>query len=1028
MTDNPKKDILRQKAQRIINERKNFDLNWYSKSLEELVEELQIYQVELEQQNIELIHATEKIEQQKEKFAELFDNAPNGYIIVDGDYNVLDANESFAKMVNVPIGEIKNAKVTRFIHPNYQDEFYFLLKNTYNKTGTFMSCVVQLNAPGLFRYVKVQSLLGQYNTNQQEVLRLALVDITKEMAQDLQLKEKSEEYAALNKEYYNANEELRKKNEKLNQTNRELEQVKQFQQNILDNISDTITRLDTSGTIEYASPSWYKAVNYRPEEVLNKSIFDFIHPDDLPMAHKGFKEAFQGKTYKIECRVKHKDGSFLWFEAKGTLLSDTSGKPTGIVFGASNIHERKMAQQKLQESEEKLRRMFEDSSLGIYNTTFSGKFLAANKALAHMFGYKTPNELMAKIGDIHHQLYVDFADRDKMIKILNDDEDDTRFFETRFYRKDKSIIHCLLYFRKVYDNKLNENIIEGFVQDLTEKKKHEIQLAENARRMKMYNAISNGFIKHHDESFYQVVLDILLKHFECRFGYFGYLNDAGELVCPSMTHDIFGICQVNDKTIVFPPDKWGGIWGDSLKKKKTISKNKGLKTPEGHVPLDNAVAIPLLDNKELIGQIVLGNRKNGFSVADEQYLKDVCEYIAPLLQARLTENRYKKDLIKAKEKAEENDRLKSAFLANMSHEVRTPMNGILGFSEMFKKEGLDNQQRKKYADVVISSANRLLNVVDDILDISRIETGQLVFTESRMSLQSLMDELYNIHFPEARNKGLGMLYHYELDPDQDIVKTDEVKLHQILNHLINNAIKFTHEGYIKFGCGITDGKLEFYVEDTGIGIEPAMHEAVFERFRQVETDLSRQYGGTGLGLAICKKMVEFIGGKIWVESIPGKGAVFAFTIPLKLSETKNEKIGKPKPTVQKSMVLPQRKTKYKVLIADDEEFNLLYLDEVLTNQPVQVYHANDGYQAIEAVKNEPDMDIVLMDIKMPGIDGFEATQEIKKINPKLPVIAQTAFAMVSDREKALERGCDDYISKPIHKDNLLQLMIKYLGR
>ncbi len=375
------------------------------------------------------------------------------------------------------------------------------------------------------------------------------------------------------------------------------------------------------------------------------------------------------------------------------------------------------------------------------------------------------------------------------------------------------------------------------------------------------------------------------------------------------------------------------------------------------------------------------------------------------------------DLIRAKEKAEESDRLKSAFLMNMSHEIRTPMNGIIGFSEMYTKPGLTDKKRNQYAQIVINNSQQLLKIVNDILDISMIETNSLKLSIDRVNINGLLTELHTLFKVQIKNKKLIFRMNKGLENDKCFVFTDEGRLKQIMVNLLSNAFKFTDEGQITFGYERMDEHLHFFVQDTGVGISSDHLDKIFDRFTQEDMDFTRQYGGTGLGLSISKKLTELLGGKIWVTSEKNKGSIFNFTIPYRQTEkTSDNSTNIAQSGISKHLT---------ALVAEDEEINYLYIKEILEENNIHTIHAFTGTEAVNQCKINPDIDVVLMDIKMPGLNGFEATKQIKKLRPELPVIAQTAYAMSEDREKALNAGCDDYISKPIAYDELMVIIQKY---
>ena len=380
-------------------------------------------------------------------------------------------------------------------------------------------------------------------------------------------------------------------------------------------------------------------------------------------------------------------------------------------------------------------------------------------------------------------------------------------------------------------------------------------------------------------------------------------------------------------------------------------------------------------------------------------------------------------LVKAKEKAEESDRLKSAFLANMSHEIRTPMNGIMGFTELLRKPELSGEKKKKYIDTIQTSGQRMLNTINDLIDISRIEAGQVEVSDSEVNINEQLNFLYTFFQPEANEKDLKLTCSMGLPLREASIQIDEEKFQSILTNLIKNAIKYTHKGSIDFGYHLKDGQLKFYVKDTGIGIDPKHHNTVFERFTQEEMGTTRSFEGAGLGLPITKAYVEKLGGRIWLESKKNSGSVFYFTLPFKPTKTKK---------AQTSNVIVDADSKnfgnLHFLLVEDDLVCQEFMSEILEPTSVKLSIAGSWEEAKENYDVFADFDLILMDIRLPGISGFDAIREIKKHNKQLPVIAQTAFAMQDDSKKCLQAGADDYIAKPINKDQLLTILRKILSK
>jgi PAS domain S-box-containing protein len=392
--------------------------------------------------------------------------------------------------------------------------------------------------------------------------------------------------------------------------------------------------------------------------------------------------------------------------------------------------------------------------------------------------------------------------------------------------------------------------------------------------------------------------------------------------------------------------------------------------------------------------------------------------------------RIEKSLILAKEKAEESDRLKSAFLSNMSHEIRTPMNAILGFSSLLSDPDTSSEERDEYISIIKERGNDLMRIISDIIDVAKIESGQLNINIKDCKVNQLLNDLNTMfrHSMEKQGKS-GVVLNLSTesrDPDFTIL-SDPLRLRQVISNLLENAIKFTERGAIDFGYSIrTDfgmGKsIIFFVRDTGIGIPREMHTVIFQRFRQVDDSHTRKYGGTGLGLTICKSLVHLLGGELLLESDEGKGSQFKIILPMwTITPVKEE----PAPVPLK-VKHPEWKNKV-ILVVEDEESNYTFLEQVLKRTGVKIFWAKNGAEAVNMAHSEK-LDLILMDIRIPGMDGYEATRQIKKERKNLPVIAQTAYALKGEKEMSIESGCDDYISKPIDIKELMAMLDKYLSR
>jgi PAS domain S-box-containing protein len=404
--------------------------------------------------------------------------------------------------------------------------------------------------------------------------------------------------------------------------------------------------------------------------------------------------------------------------------------------------------------------------------------------------------------------------------------------------------------------------------------------------------------------------------------------------------------------------------------------------------------------------------------ANQEYASLNEEYITINQRLRETID----ELQSAKEKAEESDRLKSAFLANLSHEIRTPMNGIIGFTSLLSQPDLTSEKKDSYIKKINTSSTQLLSIINDIIQISMLETKQVSVKQEPVNIEIMLEELYEeLSFTLLRDKNIKLVKGNKNCDKRTIVETDKVKLQQIITNLITNAIKYTPEGTIEVGyCMNSKKMLEFYVKDTGIGIDKKYHELIFDRFQQVHDLSSGIQSGSGLGLAISKSYVELLGGRIWLESEPGKGSEFFFEIPCITPVSIEKEVIKESVKVLDPGIIPV------ILIAEDDVVNTEFLKEVLSEMNAELVWATNGKEAVEQCLANKKISLVLMDIKMPVIDGFEALAAIKNVRKKLPVIAQTAYALQGDEQKAYTAGFEGYIAKPYSKEEIIALIAKFV--
>jgi len=647
---------------------------------------------------------------------------------------------------------------------------------------------------------------------------------------------------------------------------------------------------------------------------------------------------------------------------------------------------RKIAEKTLRENEEKFRTIFEESPIGIELYDKNGRQVNANAASLNMFGIPDVSEI--KSFNIFDGTSLDRENKEKLKKgqsvSYQAKFDFDKVKELRQYKTSKS---GKAYFDYTITPLLHQSNgeIEGYlvhVQDISERKRAEEEILMLAQSLKSVNECVSITDTENKIIF---VNEAFLK----TYGY----NDnevIGQhiVMLRSKDNDTAIIREISRATL-------SGGWKGELQNTRK----------------DGSI-FPIYLSTNLIKD------KNGNHVGLIGVASDITE-----------RKQNERELIFAKEKAEESDRLKSAFLANMSHEIRTPMNGILGFAELLKEPELTGEEQKKYIAVIEKSGERMLNIINDIIDISKIEAGQVKLEMKDTDLNQLSEFLFNFFKPEMIKKELGFFLHLPDTNDHLIINTDKEKLYAILTNLLKNAVKYTKIGMVEFGFSVQQQSVEFYVKDSGIGIPKERLHAIFDRFVQADIEDKKAMEGAGLGLAISKAYAQLMGGQILVESETGQGSTFRLTIPFnKVVDQKPAAINTEEVNEEVNMEALQILKDVSVLIAEDEVTSDIYLTEILKSGCKEILHAATGAEAVEIFRKNQHIQLILMDIKMPLMDGYEASRMIRKFNKDAVIIAQTAFAFAGDREKAIEAGCNDYLSKPIKKSSLLDIIMKNFKR
>jgi PAS domain S-box-containing protein len=723
--------------------------------------------------------------------------------------------------------------------------------------------------------------------------------------------------------------------------------------------------------------SMARMFGYQREELLGKNLIQLLIPGEYHKTVYKYVTDDHAQPYIIKGR--RKDGSLFDVEIEARYVK-TDKNEFIRVSAFRDVTQRVRSQELLERSEARYRAVSELTSDYSYSfmvredSSTRIEWLAGN--ITDICGYS-----IAEIAELGGWKYVvhpdDRALKEEQLKTVLDNKMKTA--EYRIVTKAGTVKWVRHYERPVWGEKEKRvTNIEGALQDITKQKEAENNLKESQERLTTFMNVIPDIVCYKDgEGRWLLANDADLELFDLKgVDYYGKTDAELADYTNAIYKESFLNCIESDNA----------TWG-----KMTLSQGtEVIPTVDGSEKVYDVFKIPIFNED--------GSRKGlaviGRDITDLKKIQD--------------------NLTHAKEKAEESARLKSAFLANMSHEIRTPMNGIMGFADLLKDSKLSTGQQKEYIGIIEKSGVRMLNIINNLINISMIESGSMETNPIVCDVNEQMEDLYAFFQPEAERRNLQISFVNSLSGGRAIIKTDREKLFAVLTNLIKNALKFTHKGEIKFGYNKKGQTLEFFVKDTGIGIPDNRQEAIFDRFIQADIEDQNVYEGAGLGLAISRAYVKMLNGKIWVESEEGKGSAFYFTIPY------NSEFVADGHENQKSALLPHMKKKLKVLIAEDDVYADTFLSIVLKGISTEILHANTGKSAVEMCKNNPDLDLIMMDIKMPEMGGYEATRQIRGFNKDVVIIAQTAYAMEGDRQKAIEAGCNNYVSKPIDVDELMK--------
>lgn len=823
-----------------------------------------------------------------------------------------------------------------------------------------------------------------------------------------------------------------------------IEEKENYLKRILETANEGFWIINEKGETTDVNIKMCSILGYKKEEIIGKSIFDFVDEKNNKIFKEQIKLRKKGQSSSYEIELIKKNGKIVICLFNTSPIYDIENNVKGSFALVTNITTLKLASNKLKIRNEELNNL----SLELFDK--NKLLIDSRNRFVNLFDY-SPVSLWEE----------DFFEVKKLIKTKNIK---TEELEEYFNKNHNFLLECI---SKINILKVNKKTLNLFgAKDIEELKTHLKKSDTDASLKKLKKEV--------------IAVASEAKNFSCETE---FIKIDGTLIYAILKSEIdrdgkaiVSVLDITDikntknqlNTAKLKAEKSDeryrlavsatglGIWdwdviSDKIFYSKLYKKQLGYEENELENkfstwkkylhPNDYKGAVLKFENylKNPVGQYLSEFRlqhKNGsyiWILSMAESIKNEKGEVIRMFgshrditvrkKALLKLKKQTEELVKSKEKAEESNKLKTEFLNNMSHEIRTPMNGILGFSQFLTDDNLPTAKRNYFIKIIQNSGNQLLRVIDDILEISRLETKQVKVIEKPVCLNDLLLELFSVFDIKAKENQIPLYIKTELTDEQSTIYTDKSKLNKIVSNLLENSLKYTNKGSINFGYKLINNNIEIFVKDTGVGINLEKQKIIFERFSQENEENSRTLGGLGLGLSIAKENTELLGGQISVNSIKWQGSTFIVSIPYKpvsiILENDNSNNN-----------IIEEKPKYTILIAEDEEINYLFIEILVSkifDQNCTILHTIDGVETVELCNKRADIDFVLMDINMPNMNGLEATKEIRKFRPNLPIIAQTAYSSTDDKEKAFAVGCNNFISKPINKEELKSIIDHHLS-
>ncbi len=775
---------------------------------------------------------------------------------------------------------------------------------------------------------------------------------------------------------------------------------------LIESMLEGVWQIDKNLKTIYVNKAMCRMLGYTQSEMKGKHLFNFMTKTEIEITKKLIERRKKGISEKHDFKFLTKKGNQIIVLMQTVPIYDNSGNYDGALATVMDITEQKKSDLELIKSRNRFSALINNLQSGVFYVDLNGNILETNPALLKILDLPSAKETK-KLNFFKYNPFIQAGYTAKLKKSIKTGK--IIFAESDFRSKDDKKIIVNYYFVPIKEKNKVVGVLAN-ITDVTDEREKEKSL-----------------------KFQSVLLDNIQDYITATDleGNITYMNQIEKEKFMEKGDDItkYNVSKFGDdekegatqQEIIENTRKngqWRGEVVNFTKNGKKIYldvRTELLKNENGAPYGMVGISTDITERKKYEKQIEIKNQK--LKIQNDEYYA---------LNEELTQSleRLKKitsELRIAKNKAEESNRLKTAFLNNISHEFRTPMNGIIGFSELISLQGLSNEKRKFYAKHITQSCERLLDIVNDTVEISQVQSKSIKIFIKKINVYDILKILVNKFNEKAKAKNIKLkLKNYSSYEDM-FIYSDNYKITRVFKHLLNNAFKFTDSGYISITCKKQqNNNIEFIIKDSGIGISPKMQKEVFKPFIQKEFKSSKSFGGSGIGLTLVKSYVEVLGGEIYLKSELGKGTSFYITLPQK--KFKNEKFEKNNVFNKISMTT----TKKTVLIVEDDHINFKYSKELLELKNITVLFAENGKNAVEICKKNTEIDLILMDIKMPVMDGYQAAQIIKQLRPDISIIAQTAYVIDENLQKKHSDKFDDYIFKPVEKKDFYKIVLKFI--